>query len=155
MLHVEGDDFTKSRDLFFEIPHRGSQKCLEQVGIEGAQFLTEPKAARQGLFGIKAIRRVLVKCEMKAQFEDEQRVLEQEATQLAGVDHAFANADEEGFEVDDFGMTMGATISRAAGLPLLDNGPIKQREESAVLLHNGIMLKQSGESRLVKEKRRR
>ena len=45
----------------------------------------------------------------------------------------------------------GPSQPRALGLPLLDDGPIEQREEGALIGHQGIMLEQGGEDGLVKE----
>jgi len=77
-------------------------------------------------------------------------MFKEEASELSGVDHAFPNADEKGFDVDTNGMTMGTAIDRALGLPLLDHRPVKQREKRAVVKHNGIMIEQGGDGRLVK-----
>src|SRR2546427_12315295 len=80
--------------------------------------------------------------EMKAQFDHEQGMFEQKATELAGVDQAFANANQKGFEIGAFRMGRSST-SRTLSLPLLNEGPIQQGKESAVVHHHRVMLKQS------------
>jgi hypothetical protein len=49
----------------------------EQVLIEQAQFLTEPEAGKQGLFDVKPIGKCGIEMQVKSQFDDEQRMLEQ------------------------------------------------------------------------------
>ena len=126
VLHVEGHNLTESRDLCFEIAHGGMEKRLEQSGIKGAQFLGEPMAARKSFLDVKAIGRCGIQVQVKTQFDDEQGMVPQERAQLSGVDHPFANADEKSLDVGDCRMTMGATIDRTLGLPLLNHGLIKQ-----------------------------
>src|SRR5581483_8447517 len=79
----------------------------------------------------------------------------QEGAQVGGGEESFANAQEKGFEVGGFGMAVSATIDRAALLPLLNDRPIKQGEEGAIVVDEGIMLQQSSNDGLVKEGRRR
>jgi len=74
---------------------------------------------------------------MKAQFYDEQGMFEQKATQLAGVAHPLPNANQKGFEIGAFRMGRAST-RRTLRLPLVNEGPIKQREKGAIVLHHGI-----------------
>jgi hypothetical protein len=101
---------------------------------------------------VKAIRGGGIQFKLKAQVDDEQGMLEEEAAQLARVDKPFADAQQEGFEVGTFGMSRSST-SRALVLPLLDEGPIQQGKEGAVVLDHRVMLQQSSHRRLVKEVR--
>ena len=153
VLDIEGHHFAQSWDFLLESRHRSVQEGLQQAAIQEAQFLGEPVATRKRLFDIKAIRAAWIKHEMEAQLDDEQGVLEQEPAQLAGVREAFVLAKEEGFEVSALRMS-GASAGRALGLPVVDHGPIKEGKEGAILLNHGIMLKQSGHHRVVKESRR-
>jgi len=50
-------------------------------------------------------------------------MFEEKALQLRGIDQAFANVDEKGFEGDADGMGR-TTTSGARGLPLLDDAPL-------------------------------
>ena len=77
---------------------------------------------------------------------------EQKAAQLTGLGHAFTDAQQKGFEVGPFGMSWAST-RRALGLPRLDEGPIEECKEGAILLNQGIMIEQSGDDGLVKEAR--
>src|SRR5260370_37719796 len=110
--------------------------------VKDAQFLAQSNLTGKRLLAVKAIRGVGIKFEMKAQFNDQQGMFEQKATKLTGVDHAFANANQKGFEVGTFRMS-GSSTSRALLLPLVDEGPIEQGKESAVVLNHRVMLKQS------------
>ncbi|HET7637680.1 MAG TPA: hypothetical protein VFK47_02975, partial [Ktedonobacteraceae bacterium] len=152
MLDIKGDDFPQAGDLVLESANRGVQEGLQQGRITGAQFLAQPPVTRKGVVAVKAVRGAGIQCKLKAQFDDEQGMLEEEAAQVTGVDQAFADADEEGFEVGTFGMSR-SSASRALLLALLDEGPIQQGKEGAVVLDQRVMLKQSSHRRLVKEVR--
>ena len=67
-------------------------------------------------------------------------MLEQKATQLAGVAHPFANANEKGFEIGAFRMGRAST-SRTLSLPSVNKGPIQTVEKSAIVEHHGINVK--------------
>jgi hypothetical protein len=140
VFHVEGDHLAECRDLFFEIADGGMQKGLQQGGIKGTQFLGEPKATRERFLCIKAVGRRRVKMQVKAQLNDEQGMSEQKRAELGHVEHALPDADEKRLEVRRDGMAVGVAIDRAAFLPLLNDGPIQQGKESAVLLDDRIML---------------
>jgi hypothetical protein len=81
--------------------------------------------------------------QLKAQLDDEQGMVQQERAELSHVKHALPDANEKRLEIGGDGMAVGVAIDRTAGLPLLDGGPIEQREEGAILLDDSILLKQS------------
>lgn len=118
------------------------------------QLVSEPVATRKGLFNVKTIGGTRIKHEMKAQFNDEQRVFDEVSAQLTGVEHPFALTDQERFEIGADRMSRPST-PRTLSLPLIEDGPIEQGKEGAILLHNGIMVEQGGYHRLVKEVRSR
>src|SRR5712691_11648714 len=118
------------------------QEGLQQLGIEALQVLAQPVVTGKGLLDIKAIGLRGVQVQAKAQFDHQQRMLEQEATQLTGVAQAFAYTQQKGFEVGAFGMSRSPT-RRVLSLPLLNSGPIQQGKEGAIVLDQGIMLEQS------------
>src|SRR2546430_6588863 len=153
VLDIEGHDFTQSWDLLLESRHRGVQERLQQGRIQKTEFVGEPVATRKRLLHIKAIRAAWIKHEMEAELDDEQGVLEQEAAQLAGVREAFVLANEEGFDVSALRMSRPSS-ARTLGLPVVNDGPIKQGKEGAIVFNHGIMLKQSGHHRVVKQIRR-
>ena len=130
------------------------QERLQQGGIEAAQFLAQPELTGQRVLDIKAIGRVRIKDQSKAQFDDQERMPQQKAAQLGGVEQAFANAQQEGFEVGAFRVGRPSTRGPLR-LPVVDHRPIEQREEGAIIGNQGIMLKQRGDGGLVKEIRRR
>ena len=103
---------------------------------------------------IEAVGRVFIEHQLKAQVDDQQGMLDQKATQLGGVEKAFADADEEGLEVGTQRMAWPSTGTSLL-LPLLDELPIQLGEEATIVLHDCIVLQQSGEDRLVKHRRRR
>src|SRR5258708_21610382 len=125
------------------------QEILQQRVVKMTEFLAEPKGARERVLTVKAIGGAGIKHQMKAQFDDEQGMLEEEAAQLAGGEKPFADAQQEGFEVGTFGMGRSPT-RRALVLPLLNEGPIQEGKEGAVVLDQGIMLEQSGHRRMGK-----
>ncbi len=129
------------------------QEGLQQARVQQAQFLGEPVATGKRLVEIKAIRAAWIKHEMEAELDDEQGMLEQEAAQLAGVGEAFVLTKEEGFEVGALRMSRAST-GRALSLPVVNDRPLKQGKEGAILHNHGIMLKQSGHHRVVKQIRR-
>src|SRR5579859_2444578 len=90
-------DLAQARDLGLQIANSRMQEGLEQGGIEGAQFLSQPVLARKGLLTVEAIESTEIKFEMKAYIDDQQRMFEQEASELIGGDHAFADANQKGF----------------------------------------------------------
>ncbi|HEY1349812.1 MAG TPA: hypothetical protein VGF67_09330 [Ktedonobacteraceae bacterium] len=150
VFHIEGHCFAQTRDFVLESMHSGLEERLEQAAIEGAQFLTEPVLARQGLLDIEAVGLSGIKNEVKAEFDHQQGMAHQEAAQLRRVKHTFADADEEGFQVSTFGMSR-ASASRAVRFPLVDDGPIEQSEEGAIVQVEWIVIKQSSDGRLVKK----
>src|SRR5579885_674530 len=154
MGHIEGDDLTESGDLFLEITHGGREQGLEQVWVQGAQLVRKPLTAGKGLLDVKTIGHASIQMQAKAELNDEQGMALEEATELSGVDESFAKTQEKGFEIGALRMTVGATIDRTALLPLLNEGPIEQGEEGAVILNQGIMLQESSDDRLVKRERR-
>jgi hypothetical protein len=115
---------------------------VERLGIFGQDYVA---IVGHGGAGIKL--------EMEAELDDEQGMLEQEAAQLAGVEQAFALTDQECFEVGALWMGRAST-RRTLRLPALNQGPIKQREEGAILLNKGIVGQQSSHHGLVKQIRR-
>jgi hypothetical protein len=117
-----------------------------------AQFLSEPKAARQRLLDIKARGSARIEHEMEAQFDHEQGMLQQKAAQLRGVGEAFLLADEEGLEIGALGMSRPSTRG-TLGLPRFDDRPVEAGKEGAILGDQGIVRKQSSDGRLVKETR--
>ena len=139
MFHVEGDHLTQARDLVLQRAHGSLQESLQKRGIAVAQFLAQPELARQRGLDIEAVGSAGIKHQAKAQFDHQQRVAQQKATQLGGVEHAFADADQEGFEVGAFRVGRSSQ-RRALSLPALDDGPIEQREEGAIIGHQGIMI---------------
>jgi len=78
----------------------------------------------------------------------------QKVAQACAVGQAFLDADEKGFEVGRPRMA-GPTKARVLGLPVRNSRPIEQGEKGAIVLHERVMVKQSGDGRLVKESRRR
>src|SRR6266851_3759662 len=101
------------------------QQGLQEGAVKGAQFLAEPVVAGQSLLDIEAVGLAGIKNEAKAQCDNQQRMAQQKATQLSRVEHAFADADQEGFEVGGFGMSR-ASASRTLDLPLFNDRPIEE-----------------------------
>jgi hypothetical protein len=89
MLDIKSDPLAQSRDLLLQGDDGGTQEGLQQVRVQQAQFLAQPVAAGNGLLNIKALGGAGVEHEVKAQLDDEQGMLEQEAAQLAGVSKVF------------------------------------------------------------------
>ena len=87
---------------------------------------------------------------MEAKLDDEQGMLEEEAVQVAGVHEPFALADQKHFEVGTLGMGRPST-RRTLGLEVVNQRPIEQGKEGAIVLDNGIVGQQSSHDRLVKE----
>src|SRR5579859_595164 len=152
VLDIEGDDLTQTGNLFLEITHGRCQKGLEQGGIKGAQFFAHPILTRERFLAVKAIESTRIQFEVKAQFDNEEGMLEQEAAELTGVDQTFTDTHQKGFDVGDFGMAWSPT-RRAFGFPGLDHRPIKQGKEGAVVGDQRISVKQGSDGGLVKESR--
>ncbi|HEY1353317.1 MAG TPA: hypothetical protein VGF67_27220 [Ktedonobacteraceae bacterium] len=62
------------------------------------QLVAEPLSGRQDLFDIETRGVGEIENEMEAEFDDEQRVLEEKRAQWRGGDQAITDANEEGFE---------------------------------------------------------
>ena len=77
------------------------------------------------MFKIKSVRSRGIKNQVKAQFDDQQRMPEEKTAKPSGEGHSFTDANEEGFEIGAFGMSRAST-RRALCFPLIDNGPIEQ-----------------------------
>ena len=154
MFHIEGDGLAQTGNFGLQSGHRTGEQVVQEVWIQGMQFLAEPEPTRQTVLRVKAIVQSGIKHQMEAEVDDEQGMVEQKASQLTRVDEAFANADEERFEVGGLGMSRSATRG-ALLLPALDDGPIHERKESALLLHDGISIEQVEHGGLVKAVRSR
>jgi len=118
-----------------------------------AQFFAPPLACGHGALHIKAVGGLRVQDQRKAQLDHEQWMREQVVPKLSGILEAFLDTNEEGFEVSAFGVRRTAPPG-LLGLPLLDQGPIQERKEGAVLLDQRIVLQLSGKLGLVKDARR-
>lgn len=114
------------------------------------KLLAEPEVTGNGLFEEKAVGGIRGEFESEAHLDDEQRMREQETAQVGGVAEAFTDADEQGFEVGTQGMSRPPT-SRTRNTPALDERPIEQRKEGAIVLDNRVMIEHGGQGRLVKE----
>jgi hypothetical protein len=130
------------------------KQILQQRPVEVAQFLSEPVPTGKGALGIKAIGSAWVQGQMEAQFEDEQGMFEQKIPEVRGVDQAFVDAYQKGFEVGTLWMGRAPT-RRALLLPVLNQRPIEHRKASARGSDNGIMLEKACKSRMVKDRRSR
>ena len=150
MLDVEGDDLAESGNLFFEVADGGVEQGLQQGGIKVAELFAQPGFTRKGLLKKEAIGLRGIKLKMEIQVDDQQGMGEQEVAQLAGVEEALTNTNEEGFEIGSLRMTR-STASRALLLPVCNDTPIEKRKKGAMFKDNGIMIKQSGHGGLVKK----
>src|SRR5260370_37512708 len=130
------------------------EQLLQESVIEGAQFLAEPLLTGQGLLCVNSIGSRGIQMQMEAQFDDEQGMSEQKAAQLTGVNQALTKADEKGFEVGALGMRRSPT-RRAVGLPVLNEGPIEQGRQGAVIGNERVIRQESRHRGLVKESRGR
>src|SRR6266487_1428281 len=75
---------------------------------------------------------------MKAYFEHQQRVFDEEATQLGDVLVMLADFDQEGFDVSHFWMSRLARPSGSGGFR--EGGiPIEEGKKGAITHHNGII----------------
>jgi hypothetical protein len=106
------------------------------------------------LLRIKAVGQGRIKDKMEAKIDDEERVFEEKTSKPGGVDQAFADADEKGFQVGADGMSR-PPARRTGSLPVFDEAPIKEREKVPVLTDDRINSEQSGEGGLVKKRRSR
>ncbi|HEY1354521.1 MAG TPA: hypothetical protein VGF67_33335 [Ktedonobacteraceae bacterium] len=127
-----------------------SEQIRQQYSIQATQRLAEPLPGWQGLFDIETRGLGKIEHEMEAEFDDEQRVLEEKRTQLRGGDQAFADANEESFQVGRLGMSWATTLGLLS-LPLCDQGPIELGEEGAIGGDKRVMVEESGEGGLVKD----
>jgi hypothetical protein len=81
------------------------QEGLQERLIEATEYLPQPEITRYSLLQVKAVGSRGIKHEMKAEFDEKQGMFEEKASEVAGVDQAFADADQEGFEVGGFWMS--------------------------------------------------
>ena len=120
------------------------------------QLGAQPAIAGDGASDIEAVRRVGGffggSVGAKPQFQHQPGVLQQKGAQLRAVGFAFAQADEERFEVSVLGMGTRATLVARCVL-LIDLVPIEEGKESAVVLHHGVGFTQTGQRILVKGRR--
>src|SRR5258706_10185519 len=128
------------------------EQSLKVSVIERALFLPQPAITGQGAPDIKAIGLGGIQDGREAQFEHEQGMFEQEGVQLGDVGFAFAQLDEEGFDVGGFRMgrwtgpsALRVTIGKLA--------PVEEGKKGAVALHDGIILTHQRQGRLVKDGR--
>src|SRR2546426_8181247 len=68
---------------------------------------------------------------MEAQFDDEQRMHQQEAAQLRGVHHAFPQTQEKSFEIGTLGMRWSPPRG-ALLLPALNQRPIEESKKGVL-----------------------
>jgi len=151
---IEGNDLATTRNLFLEGVHRASQQIGTQPTIKPVELLATPEARRDRVRDVEAVGLGEIEGKMEAQFDDEQRVCDENVASWGGGEEALADADEEGFEGSSFGMA-GPASWGWLGFPWLDDGPIECGETSAGVGDNGILIEQNGESELVKDGRSR
>lgn len=87
--------------------------------------------------------------EVEAKFDDEQGIFEQKVAQLFGVDLAFFDAQQKGFEVGRDEMTVRAATSEMSCLSLINSRPVEQGKESTIVLDKRINIEHGGEGGLV------
>ena len=145
VLDIKGNGFAQTRNF--------GMQSAQDVGVQSAQLLKQPEVPGQGCLGVKAVEGSGVEDKIKAHFDDEQGMLEQEATQVSRVAETLTDADKKGFEVGTQRMS-GATTRRVVLMVLLfDEGPIEQSKEGAIVRDEGIVLMQGSDGRLVKVNR--
>jgi hypothetical protein len=135
MLDIVGHHLAQAGDLGLEGMHRLSEQLGQQVGIEPLEDVIQMARARHGLGHIEAIRLVQVEVGTKAQFQHEQRVIQQVGPPAWGGTQMFADPDQQGFEVGTLGMT---GIAGSAWARRIDGIPVEEGEERAVTLHHRI-----------------
>jgi hypothetical protein len=79
-------------------------------------------------------------------------MVDEKVPQLAGVDQAFLDANQERFDIGAFRVRRAPT-RRTLVLPLLDEGPIEEGEPRSIVANKGVMLQQPCHGRLVKDTR--
>ena len=92
MFDVEGDSFAEIRDFLLKSDNGGLKKQMLKRGIEGVELMVEPETRRKRFVGIEAIGSERIDDEKEAEFDDEERMFEQERSKLCGVGETFANA---------------------------------------------------------------
>ena len=85
VLHVVGDSLAQAGDLFEEGLHGGSEQLFEHTVIERALLLGEPASGGHGALDIKTIGLLDSERRSEGELQDEQRMLDQEATQLGAI----------------------------------------------------------------------
>jgi hypothetical protein len=91
--------------------------------------------AGNGFVHIEAIGLVEVEMRTKAQFEHQQRVIEQVGPPAWGRQDIFADPDQGGFEISALGMSRIAWTALAGRI---DGAPVEESEAGTVALHNGV-----------------
>jgi len=149
---IKGNGFAQTRNLFLERAHRRGQEGIQERAVAGAQCLAEPGLARQGVFDITAGGLAGITHEAKAQCENQQGMASQQAAQVCGGKHAFADAHEKSVEGGGFWMRR-APASRTLGLPWFHDRPIEEGEEGPRVQNEWVMITQGSDGGLVKEGR--
>jgi hypothetical protein len=149
VFHVEGDNLTEARDLFLKSGNGGGKQVGEQATIELPQFFAKPIACGERGLDIKAVVSGEIKLEIKAELNDEQRMLEEKLAQLFGVDQAFFDVQQVGCE----GMAVGAVTVGLVDKPTVNDRPVEQSKEGTIVLDKRINIEQRSDGGLVKATR--
>jgi hypothetical protein len=86
---------------------------------------------------------------MKAEFHDEQGMLEQKGGEVGGRLETLTDAEKEGIERGRL-KVRGAITIRRFGFPAGTTGPLEQREKGTSVGDNGITFQESGDGGLAK-----
>jgi hypothetical protein len=124
------------------------EEVSQQTRIKGAQLLAEPAGRGHGALCIEAIRLPEIQERAKAQFEGQERMVEQEGAQSRHGRLLFAETDQKGLRVGALGMSGASwTTWSVTGIT---KSPVDEGEHSTIALHNGIDGHHGGYHLLVK-----
>jgi hypothetical protein len=140
-------DVTEAGDFLFEGLHALGQQVGQQPGVQIAQDVVQVADAGNGFGHIEAIGLGEVDVWAKAQFQDQEWVIQQVGPPAWRGEEMFLDPDQGRFDIGTLGMPR---IAWPALTGRIDRAPVKESEPGAIALHDGVNLAHLIESRLVK-----
>ncbi len=149
MRDIDGHSLAQGGDFLLEGLDGLAQQRTRQRIVQRLLLVAQPAVAGYGLRHIKSIELGRISHRVKAQFQHQQRMLEQKAAQLGHVGFVFTQLDQQRLEIGCFGMWRLAG-PRSLGRALRYLAPIQQGEERSIALHNRVVFKLRCQPTLVK-----
>ncbi len=151
VLDVIGHDLAQAGDLALKSVDRLGEQAGEGLPIQVAQDGVQMAYAGHSALNAKTVGHAQIQMGTKAQFEDEQRMIQQVGPPAWCGTQVFTDAHQERFDVGRERMGRPSWTSGGDGV---QRAPIKEGEELAIALHDRVGVDELAQGGLVKVRRK-